>query len=125
MHDGHETFMLSAHCLPAGATAEAAAESLRASAGRPAAVEPLQLDVASRSSVAAAVRWLRAEHDQQLDCVVNNAGVNTVSWSQRGWDIERAVNFEGPVRLSEELAPTLRPGALEIFPACLLWEHHI
>lgn len=60
------------------ATAEAAAKSLRAAAGASARVQPLQLDVASRSSIAAAVQQLRAEYDQRLDCLVNNAGVNTV-----------------------------------------------
>lgn len=91
-------------------TAEAAAKSLRAAAGASAQVQPLQLDVASRSSIAAAVQRLRAEYDQRLYCLVNNAGINTMSWSQRGWDAEYAVNFDGPVHLAEQLAPILRPG---------------
>jgi NAD(P)-dependent dehydrogenase (short-subunit alcohol dehydrogenase family) len=73
-------------------------------------VRPLQLDVSSNSSIKEAVGQLRASYDQRLDCLVNNAGINTVSWSQRGWDAEKAVNFEGPVRLAEELVPNLRPG---------------
>jgi NAD(P)-dependent dehydrogenase (short-subunit alcohol dehydrogenase family) len=75
-------------------------------------VRPLQLDVASAGSINEAVGQLRASYDQRLDCLVNNAGVNTVSWSQRAWDAERAVNFEGPILLAEALVSMLRPGAI-------------
>jgi NAD(P)-dependent dehydrogenase (short-subunit alcohol dehydrogenase family) len=73
-------------------------------------VQPLQLDVASAGSIKEAVGQLCASYDQRLDCLVNNAGVNTVSWSQRAWDAERAVNFEGPVLLAEAVVSLLRPG---------------
>lgn len=75
-------------------------------------MQPLQLDVASASSIIAAVSQLCASQNQRLDCLVNNAGINTVSWSQRAWDAEKAVNFEGPVLLAEAVASMLRPGRI-------------
>lgn len=59
-------------------------------------MQPLQLDVASRSSISAAVQHLRAEYDQRLECLVNNAGVNTVTWSQRAWDVRKLSTSRDP-----------------------------
>ena len=72
------------------AAAEDAAAQLRASAAEGALVHTLVLDVANPLSVQAAVAHVRQRFDQRLDCLVNNAGVNTLSWTQRSWDTECA-----------------------------------
>lgn len=50
----------------------------------------LVLDVANPLSLQAAVAHVRQCFDQRLDCLVNNAGVNTLAWTQRSWDTECA-----------------------------------
>lgn len=44
-------------------------------------VQGLVVDVTEPSSITAVVRHIRENFDQCLDCVVNNAGVNTVAWT--------------------------------------------
>ena len=76
---------------------------------------PLQLDVTSDASAAAAVDFVTAHsHRSSLDCLINNAGVfdtflcelTPLSSYKRCMD----VNFLGTVRLTQHFAPLLRSG---------------
>lgn len=83
---------------------------LRGAAPEAAEVSGLVVNVADSDSVASAVRYIRENFDQRLGCVVNNAGVNTMSWSQRAWNKEYATNFLGPIGLAIALVPHLKTG---------------
>lgn len=71
-------------------------------------VEPRRLDVSEERSVEELARALAAEHGG-VDILVNNAGI-----AMQGFNAEVArttieVNFFGPLRLTSELLPLMRP----------------
>ena len=75
---------------------------------------PLQLDVTSDDSVAAAAQALRAQTGR-LDVLVNNAGITTATppADVTASDLERvyATNVFGPVRVMRAFLPLLRASA--------------
>ena len=90
--------------------AEAAADTLR-SAGR---VEPLVMDVADANSIAEAAAEVARRHDQ-LDILINNAGINYDTWETvQNADIDGTVmetittNLLGPWRVCQAFLPLLR-----------------
>jgi uncharacterized protein len=88
-------------------------QALAADLGVPAAV--LALDVTASDTPARVRETLERQHDGKLHLLVNNAGA---AWRGRfaetGWenlDRHMKLNFEAPVRLTEELLPLLRATA--------------
>eukprot|EP00747_Dinoflagellata_sp_TGD_P046779 gnl/TRDRNA2_/TRDRNA2_144628_c0_seq1.p1 gnl/TRDRNA2_/TRDRNA2_144628_c0~~gnl/TRDRNA2_/TRDRNA2_144628_c0_seq1.p1 ORF type:complete len:310 (+),score=47.72 gnl/TRDRNA2_/TRDRNA2_144628_c0_seq1:105-1034(+) len=74
---------------------------------------PIELDLAdavATVSVAASriADWLGSS---KLVLLVNNAGNSYGSWYEEAWSDSRAVNYQGPVLLTEALLPMLATGA--------------
>ncbi|MBI2568954.1 MAG: SDR family oxidoreductase [Candidatus Schekmanbacteria bacterium] len=97
---------------------EAASERLAAE-GLPVAYQCL--DVADPASIAALAQWLRRDAIR-LDALVNNAGIML-----RGLDAEiaaqtLAVNFHGPVRVTEALLPSIPDGGTVVMVSSGLGE---
>lgn len=89
-----------------GAAARAGAESLRAEG---LAVLDHALDVTSGADIAALAGWLRAEHGG-LDVLINNAGASFQGFDGSVAERTLAVNFFGPLHVTDALLPLLRPG---------------
>ena len=88
------------------------AEEVRAATG--AEVLPLACHVGDWEAIPAFVEQVRA-HFGRIDVLVNNAGINPapVTASEMTLDYWRkvfSVNLEGPLRLSQQVAPIMRDG---------------
>lgn len=74
---------------------------------------PIQLDMAQggpavRRAASQIQAWLG---EGRLDLLVNNAGNSYGGWDDEAWIDSRAVNYQGPVLLTEALLPVLAVGA--------------
>jgi carbonyl reductase 1 len=85
----------------------AAARSVSAAAGRE--VQFRRLDIADRSSIAAAAQSLR-EEGTRLDVLVNNAGITMDGFDEHVARRTIDTNFYGPMRLTEALIPVICDG---------------
>jgi len=77
---------------------------------------PIQLDL-SKGAVAvqqAASQIAAWAGDSNLHLLVNNAGNSYGAWDDNAWAESRAVNYEGPVLLTEALLPALARAAAVI-----------
>lgn len=85
-----------------GASAEAAARAISSAGGRSAAVTA---DVTRARDVADMLAMIERDHGR-LDILVNNAGINVRGdfrhASEADWELIRAVNLDGTVRLARE-----------------------
>ena len=100
---GYEVLLASRREPEGRSAAEALARDGLAVAWRP-------LDVGDPASIAAFAAKLTAE-GVAIDALVNNAGVYHESLDGRTARETVGVNFQGPLRLTEALAPLLAPNA--------------
>lgn len=97
--------------------AEAIAHQLAAASGG--RVQGRDLDVSSTASVRDFVAWYEREHGQQLDVLINNAGIHLdllSDWkeprlSPDGYELQWRTNYLGPFQLTLGLLPALRATA--------------
>jgi NAD(P)-dependent dehydrogenase (short-subunit alcohol dehydrogenase family) len=78
-------------------------------------IKVVSLDTGSSASIHKLAELVKAEYDQKIDLLVNNAGILfTKTWTEEQYNKTLTVNFVGPVTLSQTLLPLLAPGALII-----------
>jgi NAD(P)-dependent dehydrogenase (short-subunit alcohol dehydrogenase family) len=101
--------LLACRDLEAG---KAAAQTLQ-QANSSSEVKVISLDTNSSASIQKLAELVKAEYDQKIDLLVNNAGILfTKTWSEEAYSKTMAVNVAGPVAISQALLPLLAPGAL-------------
>lgn len=97
------------------AKAEAAVKEVEAAAGGSKAdvkALPVPMEASNAADVAALAELVGREYAQQIDLLVNNAGMLVRGvWARDAYDQTLATNVNGPVRLSEALLPHLAPDA--------------
>lgn len=78
-----------------------------------AVVKCLDLDTSDSSSIERLAALVASDYDQQIDLLVNNAGILIgKTWDQQAYDSTVAVNTKGPIELSQALLPHLATDAL-------------
>jgi NAD(P)-dependent dehydrogenase (short-subunit alcohol dehydrogenase family) len=104
---GSATVILTARNVAKG---EAAAEALRQQGLNPIV---RQLDITDKQSVKALKTFIKENYPDQLQCIINNAGVHTMGTKEPFATQARSIldtNYYGTKRVIDELLPLLRPG---------------
>lgn len=89
---------------------EAVAQLIKEFGGHEDTCRSLHLDTSDRSSISKFVGTIKSSYDQQVAALVNNAAVMRYDWTKDSFDTSYATNFEGPLQLTEKVAPHIKPG---------------
>ncbi|GMH41076.1 hypothetical protein BSKO_08986 [Bryopsis sp. KO-2023] len=87
-----------------------ASARIEADLGKKGACIPVILDQSIPSSIDNLVDAVKANHDQQITALFNNAGIMDQTWDKNTFDLVKMTNFTGPVTLTQKLAPHLSQG---------------